>query len=103
MEKELSTLNPCPSRQTVAETLPEHFRKFKNIRFIIDCTEIFIERASCFTAQNQTFPNYKHHTTVKFFISITPTGEVNFVSQAWAGKVSDRYVTENWFPGFVIQ
>ena len=95
LERELEPLNPCPSRHIVSQTLPKQFRDFTNIRFIIDCTELFIERASCLIAQNLTFSNYKHHTTVKFFISITPTGEVNFVSRAWGGKVSDRYITEH--------
>lgn len=95
LERELEQLNPCPSRHIVSQTLPKQFRDFANIRFIIDCTELFIERASCLIAQNLTFSSYKHHTTVKFFISITPTGEVNFVSRAWGGKVSDRYITEH--------
>jgi DDE superfamily endonuclease len=95
MDKELEQLNPCPTRQIVAQTLPAQFQGFPNIRFIIDCTELFIEKASCFTAQNLTFSNYKHHTTVKFLVSITPTGVINFVSKAWGGKVSDRFITEH--------
>ena len=95
LEKELSQLTPFPSRNIIAQTLPAQFAHFPNIRAIIDCTEIFIQRASSFAAQNLTFSSYKHHTTVKFLIAITPTGAICFVSKAWGGRASDRHIVDN--------
>ena len=94
MEKELEPLNPFPSRDITSLTLPAAFRKFQNIRCIIDCTELFIERPSNLTGQSLTFSNYKHHTTIKFLVAIVPTGAVCYVSQAWGGRVCDRCITE---------
>jgi hypothetical protein len=95
LEKELGSLMHCPTRDIIARTLPAQFSQFNNIRFIVDCTELFIERASCFLAQNLTFSNYKHHTTIKFIVAITPTGVISFVSKAWGGRASDRFMTEH--------
>jgi len=99
MEHELQPLNPCPPRDVTAQTLPMSFQKFADIRCIIDCTELFIERPSGFTAPSLTFSNYKHHTTVKFLVAIVPTGGICYVSQAWGGRVSDRRITE--YSGFL--
>jgi len=99
MECELEPLNPCPSRDVTAQTLPISFQKFAGIRCIIDCTELFIEHPSALTAQRLTFSNYKHHTTVKFLVAIVPTGGICYVSQAWGGRVSDRHITE--YSGFL--
>ena len=92
MECELEPLNPCPSRDVTAQTLPISSQKFADIRCIIDCTELFIERPSVFTAQHLTFSNYRHHTTVKFLVAIVPTAGICYVSQAWGGRVSDRHI-----------
>jgi len=62
---------------------------------IIDCLEVFIDRPSNLLAMAQTFSNYKHHNTIKVLIGITPQGTIAFVSEAWGGCTSDKFVTEN--------
>lgn len=73
------------------------FRKYfgKRCAFIIDCFEIFIECPSNFIARAETWSSYKHHNTVTFLIGITPQGTVSYISNAWGGRVTDKYLTEN--------
>ena len=43
------------TRRTVEETMPEGFRqKYPHTRVVLDCTELFIEKPSCFRAQSET-------------------------------------------------
>lgn len=91
---ELKSLNPFPSRDIVNRTMPLSFKeKYPSLRVILDCTEIFIQRSSNLVNQSLTFSNYKHHTTIKFLIGITPSGVISFVSEGWPGKTSDRELT----------
>ena len=62
---------------------------------IIDCFEVFIDRPSNLLARAQTFSNYKHHDTVKVLIGITPQGTISFDSEAWGGRTSEKFLTDN--------
>jgi len=67
---------------------------FTKCAIIIDCSEIFIERPSDLLARAQVWSNYKHHSTVKFLIGITPQGTISFVSECVGGRMSDKEITE---------
>ncbi|CAH3117632.1 unnamed protein product [Porites lobata] len=91
------------SKKTVEKTMPDCFkfdypftrtRSYYNslkitVRVILDCTEIFIEKPSCFRAQSAT---YKSHNTAKGLVEISPQGAVTFVSDLFGGHASDRQI-----------
>ena len=84
-----------PDRDTLRQTMPTAFRKFfKKCAVIIDCTEIFIERPSDLLARAQVWSNYKHHSTIKFLIGITPQGTISHISKCVGGRMSDKEITE---------
>lgn len=85
-----------PDRETLRLTLPMSFRKFfKQCCVIIDCTEVFIERPSDLLARAQVWSNYKHHSTVKFLIGITPQGTISYVSKCAGGRMTDKEIVES--------
>lgn len=96
LHAELKFLNPFPSKDIINRTMPQSFKvKYPSTRVIIDCTELFIQTSSSILNQSLTFSNYKHHTTVKYLVGISPSGVITFVSEGWPGKTSDRHLTEN--------
>lgn len=84
-----------PDRDVLRLTMPASFRKFfKKCAVIIDCTEIFVERPSNLLARAQVWSNYKHHSTVKVLIGITPQGTISYVSSCAGGRMSDKEIVE---------
>ena len=80
-----------PDRETLQQTMPIAFRKFfKRCCVIIDCSEVFMERLSDLLARAQVWSNYKHHSTLKFLIGITPQGTISYVSRYVGGRMSDK-------------
>ena len=86
-----------PDRESLRKTMPESFSaSFGNkVAVVIDCFECFIERPSSLLARACTWSQYKHHNTVKFLIGIAPQGVISYISDAWGGRVSDKYLTEH--------
>ncbi|KAF6214164.1 hypothetical protein GE061_008903, partial [Apolygus lucorum] len=70
--------------------MPIQFRRsFLNVGSIIDGFEIEIEKPAKPSLQSLTWSEYKHYNTMKYLISSTPLGLINFVSSGFGGRISD--------------
>jgi hypothetical protein len=95
MSAELQCFIVWPDDVTLQKNMPTCFRKhFMNVKCIIDCFEVFIERPLLFQARASTYSNYKKHNTVKVLIAVAPNGSISFISKAWVGRVSDKVITQ---------
>ncbi|XP_077498004.1 uncharacterized protein LOC144108706, partial [Amblyomma americanum] len=62
---------------------------------IVDCSEINLQRPKKLIPRAQTYSSYKAHNTVKFLIAIAPDGYIMYVSPAYGGHASDKYITKD--------
>ena len=96
MSLELKPFIAWPDRFQIQRNLPDVFRRYyKKCRVIIDCTELFIETPSSLKAQALCWSEYKHHSTVKVLLGITPNGAFSYVSDAYGGRASDKCIVES--------
>ena len=94
LSSQLYPLITWPSRELIDHHMPAQFKDmYPATRFIIDCTELFIETPSSLNIQSSTWSSYKHHNTFKGLIGISPTGACVFVSNLYTGGISDQEIT----------
>jgi len=81
-------------KESILENMPKVYRKagHNKLRVIIDCSEVFIERAKALDTQAATWSDYKSHNTFKFLIGISPTGFITFLSDCYGGRASDKFI-----------
>ena len=92
LSQELPFLVPWPSRSELQKCLPKRLKKFKNVRVIIYCLELFIQKPKVPSSQKITWSNYKHWNTAKLLVAITPTGDVSFIPPLRTGSISDKEI-----------
>ncbi|KAK2140820.1 hypothetical protein LSH36_1237g00008 [Paralvinella palmiformis] len=82
------------SRQFLKHNMSQCFAKFKDIRVIIDCCEVFVEQSTHVCRQGNMHSSYKSHSTFKCLIGISPNGGVMFVSDDFEGSMSDNDIVK---------
>lgn len=85
-----------PSAETIRLALPIPFRaKYNNVQSIIDCFEVEIQKPSNPIHQAMTWSDYKKCNTIKFLISSTPDGTINFISEGFGGRTTDALIVQH--------
>ena len=83
-----------PSKEMIVSDMPESFRRlYPSTRFILDATEVRVEKPGLPSLQQVTFSNCKNTNTYKVLIGISPSGIITFVSKLYAGSISDKQLT----------
>ncbi|PFX20477.1 hypothetical protein AWC38_SpisGene15079 [Stylophora pistillata] len=81
-------------RETIDKAMPQSFKdKYPKTRVIIDGTEIKCQTPSSLVLHSETYSSYKSHAIFKGVIGIAPSGHITFISQLYAGSISDRELT----------
>lgn len=76
--------------------MPLSFRKgLGDAVIVVDCFEVHIEKPANQKAMAQCYSSYKNGYTVKYLIGITSQGYTAFISKAYGGRSSDKFVTED--------
>lgn len=79
----------------ILNNLPIAYRhRFRMVNYIIDCFEIEIVKPQNAVDQALTWSSYKHCNTVKYLISSTPDGVVNYISKGYSGRTSDLLLVQ---------
>ncbi|XP_037524682.1 uncharacterized protein LOC119401781 [Rhipicephalus sanguineus] len=84
-------------KSCIQNSMPQSFveNKHDDTTCILDCTEVFLQRPKKLMARAQTYSSYKAHNTVKFLVAIAPNGFIMFVSKAYGGRASDKFITND--------
>ena len=105
---ELKPLIYWPTPEETLSYQHSHFSgTFNKVEGIGDCTEQWIQRSKNVDAQYQTYSTYKSHNTLKKLIFCTKSGSISYISEAYGGSSSDRFITEDtnvaskFTPGFI--
>lgn len=89
----LKSMIPWPSKTEILSNMPQCFLKFSDTRIIVDCIEIPLPKK--LSGSIITYSQYKSTYTAKFMTGITPGGILSFITPAYGGRVSDKFIFEN--------
>lgn len=83
-----------PSKEENAKNMPKCFKKFRDTRVVLDCTEVPADSPDCLHCRIRMFSHYKGRLTIKFLVGVTPSGLISFLSRVYGGRASDKKIFE---------
>lgn len=90
----LESAIPWPDKQEIARNLPQCFEEYRDVRVVLDCTEVTVEKSHCASCRILTYSHYKGTHTAKLLVGVSPAGLITFVSRGFGGRASDRACVE---------
>ncbi|XP_071579699.1 uncharacterized protein [Temnothorax nylanderi] len=94
LSKCLKVAIPWPSKEEIEKNLPLCFKDFEDVRVVVDCTEVFIQKPAKLCCQLLTYSHYKGSETCKIMTGVTPAENISYISKPYGGRVSDTVIFE---------
>ena len=87
---------PWLPKETIQATMPQCFKEhYPNTTCIIDCSETPLQKVHNLDSRGESYSHYYGQNTIKFLIAIAPCGLIMFISPAYGGRCSDKFITAN--------
>ncbi len=94
MEENMRDYIPWLPRETIQATMPQCFREhFPNTTCVIDCSETPLQKPRNLDSRGESYSHYYGQNTIKYLVSIAPCGLIMFISPAYGGRCSDKFIT----------
>lgn len=96
MAPEMKRLILSPCQDEIRQRIPSPFRaRYGRVVSIISFLEIGIEKPKSSVQQSVTWSGDKECNTIKYLVSYTPDGLINFVSNGYGGHSSDLDIVKD--------
>lgn len=69
--------------------IPYCFEKYKNVRIVLDCTEITVQKPKCLSCRIKLYSTYKSNFTIKYLIGKSSAGLITFVIKPYVYMVDE--------------
>ncbi|KAL2079023.1 hypothetical protein ACEWY4_024767 [Coilia grayii] len=106
MEGQMRGYVPWLGRDVIQSTMPQCFKEhYPSTTCIIDCSETPLQKPYKFNSRAESYNQYCGQNTIKHLLAIAPCGLIMFISSAYGGRCSDKFITahsgflENLHPG----
>lgn len=92
LDEVLRPLIPWLPRETIQATMPETFKeKFPNTTCIVHCTDCLLQKNQDLDSKGESYSHY--YDKMKYLVAVAPCGLIMFVSTAYLGQCTDKYIT----------
>ncbi|XP_077535969.1 uncharacterized protein LOC144148286 [Haemaphysalis longicornis] len=85
---------PWPDKNEISRNVPQCFTDYREVRVVLDCTEVQLEKSHCASCRILTYSHYKGVHTAKVLVGVSPAGLITFISNGFGGRASDKACVE---------
>lgn len=85
---------PWPDKDEISRNVPQCFTDYREVRVVLDCTEVQLEKSHCASCRILTYSHYKGMRTAKVLVGASPAGLITLISNGFGGRASDKACVE---------
>ncbi|XP_071375171.1 uncharacterized protein [Centroberyx affinis] len=79
----------------VSQSVVSFREHYPNTTCVIDCSETPLQKPRNLDSRGESYSHYYGQNTIKYLVSTAPCGLIMFISPAYGGRCSDKFITAN--------